>query len=442
MYSCVTSTPRSCLRFFAMCVVLLIGAVKEGYGQRVYATSVSSNSGNGILINNINQAISSDGTTPPSASPPANISVSGAALSPRTAFIQLQFSVSIPQNRTVFLRVASESFGLLGGETIVTALNNNSEILSNFKKFTTTDGWDLYALNVSGGSFNQVRISVTANALSSGSIDVYYAFYEPTTTECATVLGMTTGSTGVLTLGNINSPANTIDGDLDSYSTFSITLGVVGSLNQTVYFSNISNPGEAVTATFSVPDNILSLDLLSNVQIAVYRGDTFVSSQNLNNLLSVDLLGLLNDHERYSVSFVPTDVFDRVVVSMSSTLGVLANLRLHEVQRTPAKPEVPALDTYVLHLCEGETADITAQSMTGSIIRWYDAVNDGQVLQQSSNNTDTYVVGPYPIGTTHLYTAAAWDTDCPAESERVDIEVIVTERPPSPNIILHPDAPY
>jgi len=425
-------------------LLLLLGAAKEGYGQRVYATIATrtpATNQTGITISNHANAQSPDGTTEPSAGP-ARIEVIGPTIgSTRSGYIQLQFSSTIPQNSTVFLRVANESTSGTGS-IAVTARSNDTQVTASTTKFITINGQELYAVNVSGGSINGVRITANGPLLGSAAVSVYYAFYEPTTTACATVLGTSTGGTG-LNLGSISSAQNAIDGNLDTYSTFSLTLGLATTLTQTVYFSNVSNPGEAVTATFSVPDGTLSLDLLGDIRVLAYRGGTEVSSQSLSNLLSLDLLGLLNDdNERFTVSFTPSGIFDRVVVSMSSTLGLSGSLRLHEVQRTPVEPEIPDLESSVIRLCEGETASITAQSMPGSVIRWYDAVNNGNLLQQSGGDTDVYVIGPYPVGTSYRYAAAAWNTDCPAESERTIIEIIVSERPPAPNVTLNPNSQY
>lgn len=426
MYPHATSSSLAFLRFLVVCAALLLAAVQEGYGQRVYANSVTSG---GTGVSNSSNAVSVDGVTEPAAIPRARISVSGS----QTGYIQLQFASPLPQYSTVFLRVENETTGVVAGSISVAAYSNGTSVTSNPIKLTTTNGWKLYAINVIGGSFNQVRITASGNTLGSASIDILYAFYEQPTTECAVALGTTTNISGIAVASIVNTE-NAIDNNLNTYSTFSVALGLLTTLRQTAYLSSLSNPEDAITVTFSIPSAILSLGLLSNVTVSAYRGNTLVSSQNLNTLLTLDLLGLLNGGERYTVSYVPSNLFDRIEVSMSNAVGALGNLRVHEIQRTPAEPIVPIAYPNVIAICDGETATITADSPSpGSILRWYDAVNDGTLLQESTGNPDTYITQPLayssPTDTTFIYVTSSWESGCPAESERTKIAVVVRPKP-------------
>ncbi len=422
------------LRCFIVVATLLCGVVKEGVGQRVYATSVSTG---GSGVTNASNATSVDGTTEPTATPRARISRGGLSSS-GTAYLQLQFGSTIPQNASVLVRVDNELVGLLNGSISISAYESGSLRSSSSSKFTMSNGLSFYSVNVTGGNFNQIRITANASTLGTAEIDVFYALYEPPSTNCATALGTSENITGLLPLSaGIDNINHAIDGDLSTNSRLYVGLGLGTTVTQTVYFSNLSNPGDAATVTLSANPSLLSVGLLGSTQIDLYKGSQHIDGISISSLLQgTDLLGLLQSAEKATLSFVPdgNQVFDRIVVSMSSLVGVAASLNLWEVARTPAKPTVPIAYPNVIEICDGETVSITAESPSaGSILRWYNAVNDGTLLQESTGNPDTYITPPLPYtapdDTTFIYVAAAWDSGCPAESERTKIAIVIHPKP-------------
>src|SRR5690606_15281173 len=139
---------------------------------------------------------------------------------------------------------------------------------------------------------------------------------------------------------------------------------------------------------------------------------------------------------RYTVSVVPGGQFDRIEVSVARGVGVdlLSSFRVHEIQRTPAKPVTPVAFPDVIEICDGETVSINAVSPSaGSILRWYDAVNDGLLLRESATNSDTFTTDPLyytsNTDTVFLYVAASWNSGCFAESERTKIAILVNPKP-------------
>lgn len=315
-------------------------------------------------------------------------------------------------------------------------MNVGTTVQTQATSFTAVDGITYLAVT-SSSSFNAVRITLSSPvALGTSTADIYYAFYEPPSITCAEAIGVSTNATGV-TLGNIQNPLLAIDNNLTTRATFNSVLGLGSTLSEKAYFANISNPGDAATITFSVPPAILSLGLFNNITINTYLGNntTPVSSSSLGTILSLDLLGLLNSGERYTVSVVPPGLFDRIEVVVASGVGLLGTFYLYEIQRTPAKPSVPIVYPQAQAVCYGQSATLTAvPTSSGSILRWYNQVNDGMLLQEGS----PYTTPPMTVAagdTAFFYVAAAWNSACPAESERVKVAVVAN---PLPNITLSP----
>lgn len=426
------------LRFFSV-ILLLFGAVKNGYGQRVYADAQR----NGITSSLGNSAT----VTQPLLSVNSNLSdfttlTASSTVGTATAWQQLIFPNTLSANSIVYLKFNSTNALLGGGVTAQVYANsttgsNGSLVTTQSSAFTSVDGMTYLA--VTGNSnFNAVRLTLSSPvALGTATANIYYAFFETPHTDCAEVIGTSVGGSGISLGGGVSAPLTAIDNNLTTFSTISGgILGVGHTITQSAHFSNLSNPGDAATITFSVPPALLQLGLFNNVVINTYKGfgTTPVSSTSLSSLLSLDLLGILSSGDRYTVSAVPNGQFDRIEVSVATGVSLLSNFRLHEIQRTPAKPTVPTAYPDAIEICEGETVSITATSpSTGGILRWYDAVNDGTLLRESAGNSDTYTTSPLPYisptDTTFIYVASSWESGCPAESERTKIAVVVRPKP-------------
>ena len=367
-----------------------------------------------------------------------------------TAWQQLIFPTTLTANSMVYLKFTSTN-ALLGGGITAQAYANSAAgpggsdgatVPTQSAMFTSVDGMTYLAIT-SANNFNAVRLTLSSPvALGTSTANIYYAFHEAPHTNCAEVIGTSVGGSGISLGGSVTNPLNAIDNNLSTFSTISGgILGLGHTITQTAYFSNLSNVGDAATVTFSVPPSVLQLSLFNDVTISTHNGFNAppVSSTSLNSLLSLDLLGLLSSGDRYTVSVVPNGQFDRIEVSIATGISLLSNFRLHEIQRTPAKPAVPTAYPDVIEICDGETVSITAESPSlGSILRWYDAVNDGELLKESTGNPDTYITPPlpytFPTDTTFIYVASAWESGCPAESERTKIAVVVRPKPGKPDL--------
>jgi hypothetical protein len=350
-----------------------------------------------------------------------------------TAYVQMVFgSGALPANTTVYIKYKSTG-SLLGGGVAAQAYSGSATPSTAGTTVTTVsqdiiapDGTKYMAVT-STASFNAVRFTLTSPvALGTNTADVFYAFYVPAGTGCHLPIATTTTATGV-TLAAINDPNNAIDGNITTASDFNFTLSVAGSLTQTIYYQGVSSGGDAVTLTLSVPAAVLSLGLFNAITVTAYNGSVQVGSPvALNNALSLDLLGLLANGNPYAVTITPSGPFDRIAVSMSSSVSLLNRLFLNEASVTPSKPTFTLPKNDTVYVCSGSQAALTADNPgTGKELRWYSSA-------QATNTTilhtgDTFNFSNVTADT--VFWVASGRTGCTASSERVPVRVLVKPLP-------------
>lgn len=245
-------------------------------------------------------------------------------------------------------------------------------------------------------SYNSIRLNValsnSINLLSLSrdmNMTVYaaYNYPNPSGTDCGTPLFTSPGETdGVnLNLGSttqllaldsaVEHPEYAIDDDTTTYSRItSGALGIASAVSQTIYFYGDGTATDVVKLKMALPQSALTAAVLSNLTVTAYNGATQVgSSQAINTLLGVDLLGLLGDYTPFTVNMKPNGKFDRVKITQGNLVNIGANLlgggiRIYNLQRVTNAPEItaqPVNDT----VCAGETAvfDVTA---TGDLLTY------------------------------------------------------------------------
>jgi len=205
MYHSPASTYLLC---FIVLATLLLGAAREGYGQRVYATNYgAAQSGPGVLgiisaglVNSPTNAVEPNSTNGNSAE-----LVIGGLLGNAYAHLQLKFingSQNLPAGTTIYVRIdGSTSGGLLGlllaSSGFVSAQQNassgNVNSQGNLSAITgqniavgsiqsETIGGNLYLKITPSACFNAITISITTagllGLLSNANLKVYHAYYE------------------------------------------------------------------------------------------------------------------------------------------------------------------------------------------------------------------------------------------------------------------------
>lgn len=421
---------ESC-KLLLILIVMMIG-VSEVKGQRTYATTQRSGITNNIVLG---LTVATGTVTNPSYSTDAdltnNTSLSTTStLGIGTAWIQLIFPSTITANSTSFVKINNSAGALLGGEISVKAYTGSTTladgtavgITSPISTITSPDG-STFLVVTPNASYNSIRITLSSPvALGTNSASVFYAFNESPATDCSLALATSTSVTGIAIGGAVTSPNNAIDNDITTYSTLSVgLLGVAASIKQMVYFSSLSNSGDAATVTFSVPPGLLTLGLFDGITLTAYNGPTQVGTPiAFSSLLSLNLL-YLGAGSRYTGSFVPSGIFDRIEISTSSLASVLGSLHLHEVQRTPQKPTFSVIALQNPTICPGSPITLTPIAPTsGNELRWYSSLSATTPLAVA----DTYTPTPALTANTTYYVATA-KTGCTAESERVPVTVTV-----------------
>lgn len=379
--------------------------------------------------------------------------------------LELRFPTVLPANTTSFIRIDSDPDilnALLGGNlgglladvlgnvilgdhvfevgarnvagtTLISASSSagfNSPSLRLIK-----DGAGFFYMAITPNQpYDKVYVKDITNALLLGSNNetrVYNAFYFTGTEACAT--GFATGFEGngltvdVLGIGKagVTNAERAIDADQTNFSEISLgALGVAGSISQNIYFSTLSTPGDEFSVRLSINPALISAGVLDNITISAYNGNNAVFSQNLNALLTLDLLGLLNAGTITNVPFKPNLPFDRVQIRLNSLLnvGLTQTVNLYSVSSSAARPTFTAPISNSINICYNTTAALAATTAASNELVWYDVFEGGSALATTAYNAN--YVTPALLANKTFYVAAR-KLGCTAESIRVPISVVV-----------------
>uniref|UniRef100_UPI001C94D53E immunoglobulin domain-containing protein n=1 Tax=Echinicola salinicaeni TaxID=2762757 RepID=UPI001C94D53E len=348
-------------------------------------------------------------------------------------------------------------------EIIVTAKNVSMDVYSR----SSQDGFNIdrarlitdaagnYYLAITPDAIYD-RITISNQSLSllglgdEVSTDVYSVFDFDSGSICGSPLGTSYDVSGVnldlLNLtGSVADDLNlAIDGDESTYTSLSPgVLSLAGVLEQHFYFDGEGETSDEVQFTLSSAPGVLDVDLLENIEIVAYNGTTEVARQDLETLgtdllgiAQVDLLGLLADGNPVTFAYTPGLAFDKVVIEVGTllNLGTSESLRVHEVVRTPGRPDIQGVDDEQnLLVCAGTDVTLMADVATGDQVKWYDAPTLGNLVHTGAS----FPLGA--IGSKTTYYAAAERPGCPIESVRVPVTVDIN---PDPLISLNGAAVY
>jgi len=476
----------------ALCLLLLLGARKEGYGQRVYATWKPSS---GVLTEGLLGAggagvVNPEGAQTSSDSEWAKMRAEQVTavvpLSKGGSYLQLKFENSLPAKTTVFIKISQpEVVGVNIGVMGLLGLINNGISITAYKNAqnntnTTTVGigqaltgsvttglmidemgeYYIVATPTSTDQFNSIRINlrlpsdITVLALNSLEINVYYAFYNENSQNCGNPLGTDEGiATGVgLNLGSVlnglglslddivKNPTFAIDNNVNTASILSPgLLGVANTTSQTIFFNGIGSVTDEVYALLSLNASLLQLGIGDNITFQAYNGEQAVGSPiSLKSaLLGLDLLTLFANEQKVPIHIAPGGSFDRVKINISTLVGAGGNIlgggvSIWEVQRVPKKPNIN--DDYNLSICQGQPLNITLfpnDHDSSRELLWYDAAGD---LISITPYDGTYSTSSQTENTN--YYVAIRKVGCDEISERVKVPIIVYPKPEPPNIII------
>ncbi|RYE21797.1 MAG: hypothetical protein EOP51_14745, partial [Sphingobacteriales bacterium] len=266
------------------------------------------------------------------------------------------------------------------------------------------------------GCASSGRVQVTVNVIPS----------TPTAVPCEAAITQTNGVTGIALLANVFNPELAIDNDTQTSSSLVMPVGALGaSVFQRLGFATLSNVGDTVKILLSSPSRLLSLGVLSNIQLTTYNDAAVGTTLLINNPLIN--LQLLSGGNQALISFVPTQEFNSVEVRLNSGLvGALTSINVNYAQRAISAPEVVSANVTV---CETLTTTLTVQNpKAGLTYRWYDAAGTYQAGQDGVS-----FITPSIITNTTYSVEAVTASGC--ASSRTSVSITVTPLPVQPTLL-------
>lgn len=197
--------------------------------------------------------------------------------------------------------------------------------------------------------FDEVKITFSQTlAVNLGTIRIYNALF---TTTCAGTLSCDetnyligskddlpvyinserTGTFGAVTaLTMVSDPWNVVNDVLTDFADVQVTAGVAGTASISVVDATNTYPAGTIAGFVISDEGALSqLDLFNTITITTYLNGAQQESRSGQNLLDLDLLGLIViAGAEYQPSFLTTLPFNEVRISFSSLVGVLNHVHV------------------------------------------------------------------------------------------------------------------
>ncbi|MBB2149771.1 Ig-like domain-containing protein [Pedobacter gandavensis] len=265
------------------------------------------------------------------------------------------------------------------------------------------------------GCLSSSRVQVTINVNNGGN---------PNPVPCEAAISETNGVIGVALLSGVFNPQLAFDNDTQTGSSLLMPVGALGAyVYQRLNFGSISTVGDTVKVLLNTPGKLLSLGLLSNIQVGTYNGATSNNDavEISNNLVSLQLLS--NDTQAL-LTFVPTVPFDQVEVRLNSGLaGVLSSVNLNYAQRVMVAPILTVQNPTA---CANQALTLSVLNPNPSLsYKWYDATG-ATVLSTGPSFSPTVTAN------TIFYVSANTAT---CTSYKTKVSVTVTSIPDAPTLL-------
>jgi len=478
-------------KVFSFCLLLLLGAIGEGYGQtKVLANEATFASPNvpRTLLENLGIGAPSQRTVENSTNATneqntfARLNASPGLLAGLGAFggtLELKFpGAKIPGGTTTYIKLnASDNLlsALLGGSlgnvlnsllstvalgahvftiqardgnTVVYTANSLNQFNgTNAKVISDKDG-DIYLSITPSLDYDRIRISNETTSLLGLSIlqnpktlDIYQAFYISNSSDCSSFEFTSFDGTG-LTLDLLNlggaGVANShyaIDDNVNTASEIGVgVLGVAASMSQYIYLSKPSTIGDGFNVTLQINNSaLLNLGLGDGIVVRAWSGTgatpVFEQAFNESNLLGLINLDLLNLLKSGEPVTVP---FSPSVtfdrIEIAVNTTVNASIpRIVNVYDIDIITAKPQAEPDTFHICSGDTAQLAVTTQSPRL-RWY-LTSDAVDHEIETDSDESYNVSPTANTTFWVSAANACN-----ESERVPINVVVYPKPPAPHI--------
>ncbi|MRI00168.1 T9SS type B sorting domain-containing protein [Kriegella sp. EG-1] len=459
------------IRFSFLLANILFGICSTWAQTKDYATTIVDEEHVNISANAVDENLNSNAEIMAS----SGIAIGIGAYS---GVLELGFPQTISANKTSYVKIETEDDllpSLLGGslgnllanitgtllignqEFSVEAKNGSTTVLSRASNSTigfsnddlrvVSDANNNYFLAIAPSiDYNRIKITNRIGSLiglnNTKALNIFGAYNSSGTSNCGTPNYTSFSGNGItldlLNIGGagVTNPGAAIDQNTSTSSELSLgILGVAASIEQTIYFDTPSHEDDSFYIQLSTNPSLLQAGILNNIEVVGQNGpNNIVFTDNLNNLINLDVLTLLQSNSMATIEVRPEANVDRLTIRLSSLLNVALEqqLEIHEVFIGPGSPIISG-GSENISTCYNTSTSITAtaEGDSNTEIRWYDAPENGNLLA-TVNSGETFTTPNLTTETTY-YVASA-KTTCTQESVRVPVTVNVVDIPTANDI--------
>ncbi|WDF65168.1 Ig-like domain-containing protein [Flavobacterium sp. KACC 22763] len=266
--------------------------------------------------------------------------------------------------------------------------------------------------------------SPNGNCVSATRVPVTVTVQPSALGGCLEASSQVTSQVGICLLCNATNPNFSVDGNPATAARLTIPANVVGSMQQTLQFTNPGKAGDRVDVDLELPGGLADVQLLSVISLATYNGATYNNDRvAINNpLITLQLLS----GTKYRASITAGANFDRVEVRLGGVAGLLTNLDIYQAAYTYKAPAVSGNTT----ICSGTTTTLTAALAIGETINWYNVPTGGTSLASTASYTTPALTAPA------TYYLEVTRNGC-VNSERSSVQVLI-DNPVAPAVTPTP----
>ncbi|WP_125719803.1 immunoglobulin domain-containing protein, partial [Flavobacterium ustbae] len=342
----------------------------------------------------------------------ANINVVSTAVPANPTVLTQSVTIQSGQNAT--LNASSEAGTQLNWYEAATG---GTAVATNTPTFTTpiltaTKTYYVEAQTANGNCVSAVRVPVTVTV-------------QPAALGgCLEASSQVTSQVGICLLCNATNPNNSVDGNPTTAARLTTPANVLGSVQQTLQFTNPGKAGDIVEVDLELPGGLADVQLLSVVSLATYNGATYNNDRvAINNpLITLQLLS----GTRYRATVTAGANFDRVEVRLGGVLGLLTSLDIYQATYRYKVPDITGNTT----ICSGTATTLTAALAVGETVNWYSADTGGSPLASTAAFTTPALTAPT------TYYIEVTRNGC-VNSVRYPVEVLI-DNPIAPTITAVP----
>ncbi|PTS88962.1 hypothetical protein DBR27_23090, partial [Flavobacterium sp. HMWF030] len=370
-----------------------------------------------------------------------------------TTWQNLQWPTTIPKGTPVTVKLGLDNSLISVGQSIsvigtkrdgsnnpidIGTLQSVSGSLVNLLPGQNSFEYTFVPSNASGvQNYDGIRVQLGSILSVAQNIKVYDAYYENQVSQIACGQGdiedifsgvKEQAGLGVLTATvGVSNPWNVADGDIATYATMFNGVGVLADAELTAKFRTPSMVGDSLRITISKPGALLSLGVLSGINIQLYSVNIPVGPKiqgNDGNLLSLKLLA--GDSMAMTIVSPQTQPYDKVVISLGGLANVLDQLRVHTIDRvTNTKINGGDLNNSIT-VCPSATITLTVPPKSCADYAWYDSPTGGNKVADGQ----TYKLPATLAAGTYKYYIQPIRYGCPALS-RGEVTVVVKATTPA-----------